>query len=120
MQERLLKETELTLQKTIEICRAAEMSKTQSDIIQRKTDVHLIIKRNSFSDGAASLGLLELLMWRNQNKGIPPIKANSAPRNINSSKDLKIILCIFVKNAGLNIEELNVQHMERYVDLVKD
>ena len=51
IQERLLRKTKLTLQKTIEICRVAEINKIQSDIIQRKTDVHFINKRNSFRDG---------------------------------------------------------------------
>ena len=91
IQERLLRETELTLQKTIEICRAAEISKTQSDIIERKTDVHLINKRNSFSDGVSSSpGSFKLAKPK---LGNSPSQGNSAARKLNSSKDNFVYLC---------------------------
>ena len=44
------------LQKTIKICRAAEIRNMQSDIIQGETDIYIINKQNAVGTGVSLSG----------------------------------------------------------------
>lgn len=58
-QERLLRESQLTLTKAIELCRATEVSKSQSQVLQHEVHVNTLKSRNKTNSSSAGSSRFE-------------------------------------------------------------